>query len=109
MYYGQARSGNSDSNPSALAVQRPRSVIRPVTSRAGVTSKAGLAAGLPEGATRTVAMDPSSALPVTIVTSAALRSSIGISANPSETAQSIVEEGRATQNGTSLSCAASAL
>jgi len=34
------RSGKSDNRPSREAAQRPRSVMRPVTSRAGVTSKA---------------------------------------------------------------------
>ena len=42
------------------------------------------------------------------VTSAAPRSSIGISATPSETDQSIVLVGSATQNGTPLSRAANA-
>ena len=83
-------------------------MISPVTSRAGVTSNAGLAAGLSAGATRTVAIVPSAVRPVTSVTSAALRSSIGISAMPSDTVQSIVVDGSATQNGTSLSRAASA-
>src|SRR5258706_110200 len=41
------RSGNSAASPSPVAAQTPRSVISPVTSSAGVTSKAGLAAGLP--------------------------------------------------------------
>ncbi len=36
---GPACSGNSPSSPSRVAGQTPRSVIRPVTSRAGVTSK----------------------------------------------------------------------
>src|SRR5579859_5180890 len=40
------RSGKSASRPSREALATPRSVTRPVTSRAGVTSKAGLAAGL---------------------------------------------------------------
>ncbi len=34
------RSGNNSTNPAREAEQMPRSVIRPVTSRAGVTSKA---------------------------------------------------------------------
>ena len=38
-----------------------------------------------------------------VVTSVAGRSSIGISATPSRTVQSIVEDGSATQNGTPLS------
>ena len=44
------RSGNSALRPSGEAAATPRSVTRPVTSRAGVTSKAGLAAGVPSGA-----------------------------------------------------------
>jgi len=35
-----ARSGNNPTNPASLAVQMPHSVIKPVTSRAGVTSNA---------------------------------------------------------------------
>ena len=35
-----ARSGYRDNSPSSLAGHTPRSVIRPVTRRAGVTSKA---------------------------------------------------------------------
>ena len=92
-----------------MAEQRPRSVISPVTRRAGVTSKAGLAPGLAEGAMRTVAMLPSIARPVMVVTSVAARSSIGISFTPSATVQSMVDDGTATQKGTLLSCAASAL
>ena len=46
--------------------------------------------------------------PVISVTSAASRCSIGISATPSATVQSIVVDGIATQNGTLLSWAASA-
>jgi hypothetical protein len=34
-----ARSGNNERIPSSLAGQMPRSVINPVTRRAGVTSK----------------------------------------------------------------------
>lgn len=37
-------------SPASSAVQTPRSVIRPLTNRAGVTSKPGLAAGLPGAA-----------------------------------------------------------
>ena len=43
----------------------PRSVIRPVTRRAGVTSKAGLAAGVASGEMRTCAMSPDAVLPQT--------------------------------------------
>ena len=83
-------------------------MISPVTSRAGVTSKAGLAAALPLGVTRIVVIAPSIPRPVIVVTSLAARSSIGISRTPSATLQSIVGDGTATQNGTPLSCAASA-
>src|SRR6185437_7953830 len=96
---GYRRSGNSDCKPAALASHRPRSVIRPVTSRAGVTSNAGLAAGLSVGTTRTVATVPSAMRPVISVTSAGERCSIGISAIPSDTIQSMVLDGSATQNG----------
>ena len=40
-------SGNSDRRDARSARATPRSVMMPVTSRAGVTSKAGFAAGLP--------------------------------------------------------------
>src|SRR3954451_5726577 len=103
-----ARSGNKRARPSALASVRPRSVIRPVSNLAGVTSKAGLAAGLLVGTTRTVVTTPSMPRPVIVVTSEASRSSIGIAA-PSVTDQSMVLEGAATQNGTRLSRAARAL
>ena len=73
----------------------PRSVTMPVTRRAGVTSKAGLAAGLPGEAISTVTMAPPSLRPVICVTSRALRSSMGISATPSARFQSIVEAGSA--------------
>ena len=74
----------------------PRSVIRPATSRAGVTSKAGLAAGVSSGEIRTWVTEPSGARPCTNDTSSAERSSIGISASPSRTDQSIVGDGSAT-------------
>ena len=74
-----------------------------------MTSKAGFAASVAVGTIRTGTMVPSSARPVITVTSVAARSSIGISATPSRIVQSMVEEGTATQNGTPLSCAASAL
>src|SRR5205823_996099 len=63
-------SGNSESNPSVLAAHRPRSVIKPLTRRAGVTSNAGLAAGLSIGTTRTLVTEPSSVQPAIVVTSA---------------------------------------
>ena len=42
-----ARSGKAPAKAAREAAITPRSVIRPVTSRAGVTSKAGLPAGEP--------------------------------------------------------------
>ena len=77
----------------------------PPISLAGVISKAGLAAA--ERVIRTVSMRPSAVRPVMSVTSVALRFSMGMP-RPSATAQSIVVEGRPTQNGTPLSSAASA-
>ena len=47
------RSGNKALSPSGEASAMPRSVMSPVTRRAGVTSKAGLAAFVPSGATLT--------------------------------------------------------
>lgn len=41
---------NNPRNPSLLAAHTPRSVISAVSSLAGVTSKAGLVAGLPGAA-----------------------------------------------------------
>ena len=82
----------------------------PVTSRDGVTSNAGLAAGLPVGAVRTVAdfsveaaASHSGDLAGIPLLDLDLRQSVR------DIAQSIVEEGQATQNGTLLSCAANAL
>src|SRR5580698_1945908 len=63
-------------NPSALAAQVPRSVIKPVTRRAGVTSKPGLAAELPGAAISTVGIVPFWSLPVILGISEAARSSI---------------------------------
>jgi hypothetical protein len=59
----QAHSGKSAFSPSGEAFATPRSVMRPVTRRAGVTSKAGFAAGLPSGEIRTRAIFPSSPRP----------------------------------------------
>ena len=73
----------------------PRSVMSPVTSRAGVTSKAKFAAGLPAGVSRTATRRPSSVQPSIWVTSRASRRSIGIAA-PLSICQSIVGEGSAT-------------
>ena len=50
----------------------------PVINRAGVTSKAGLAARVPSGASRTRAGVPSASTPLICVTSSAARSSISI-------------------------------
>src|ERR1035438_6506254 len=90
-----ARSGNSLRRPASDASATPRSVMRPVTSRAGVTSKAGLAAALPSGVSATVATPPSGSLPAMWVTSRAGRFSIGISRTPSRTRQSIDGDGTA--------------
>ena len=46
-----ARSGNNSASPSGIALQTPRSVISPVTSLFGVTSKAGLPPSVPSGVT----------------------------------------------------------
>src|SRR6185437_14004081 len=81
--------------PSAVAAQVPRSVIKPVTSRAGVTSKPGLAAALPGAAMATVATLPSGNRPVIFKTSSWLRSSMGMS-RPLAKVQSMVELGSAT-------------
>ncbi len=47
----------------ADAAQTPRSVISPVTRRAGVTSKAGLRAGVVSGEICTSVVVPSASLP----------------------------------------------
>ena len=62
----------------------------PVTSLAGVTSKASLRAGLPGAAISTCKTFPSRVRPLITSTSSALRSSIGI-AMPSSSVQSMVE------------------
>jgi hypothetical protein len=74
----------------------PRSVIRAVTRRAGVTSNAGLAAAAPLGVRDTCTTRPSSVRPGIRVTSAAARSSMGTSAMPSRKVQSMVGPGSAT-------------
>ena len=56
----------------------PRSVMKPVTRRAGVTSKAGLPAAEPGAAISTVTMCPSARRPGIFRTSSAERSSIGM-------------------------------
>ena len=76
----------------------PRSVTMAEMSRAGVTSNAGFQAAAPGGATR---------VPESSVTSAGLRSSMGMSA-PSAVARSTVENGAATQKGTPCSRASTA-
>ncbi len=86
-------SGNNDRRPSRDAAQVPRSVTRPVTSRAGVTSKPGLAASLPGAPIPTVANPPRSSLPVTFNSSSGERCSIGMS-RPPPMLQSIVEPGK---------------
>ena len=47
--------GKVAASPSAVAAHAPRSVISPVTSRAGVTSNAGLPTGEPSGGTVPIA------------------------------------------------------
>ena len=89
-------SGNSFPSPAAVAAQTPRSVINPVTSRAGVTSKAGFAAALPSGSNEIVATVPFARRPDSCETSCALRSSMGISFNPSRSVQSMLGDGAAT-------------
>ena len=69
--------------------------MSPVISRAGVTSKASLRAGLPGAAISTWTTFPSLVRPLMISTSSALRSSIGMS-RPSAIPQSMVECGNAT-------------
>src|SRR5262245_56080339 len=54
-----ATSGNIARSPWGDASQTPRSVMSPLTSRAGVTSKAGLAAGVASGDILTCATLPS--------------------------------------------------
>ena len=76
-----------------MAAQVPRSVMKPVTRRAGVTSKPGLAPGLPGAAISTVARPPSGRRPVIFRTSSDERSSIGMS-RPDFSVQSMVEDGQ---------------
>src|SRR4029077_13403762 len=72
------RSGYSRCNPARLAEQTPRSMISPVTNRAGVTSKARFSAVLLSGTSLTVSIRPEELRPVMCVTSSGDRSSIGI-------------------------------
>ena len=88
------RSGYSLCNPARLAVQTPRSVISPVTNRAGVTSQARFSAVLASGTSLTVSIRPAELRPVMCVTSAGDRSSIGI-ADPASRDQSMVLAGSA--------------
>ena len=93
-----ARSGNSRASPSREAGATPRSVMMPVTRRAGVTSKPGLCAALPAGVTRTRAPSPAAVAPATVVTSsgdALLDRDVRRSPAPS-IVQSIEGEGAAT-------------
>jgi len=80
---------------SSDALQIPRSVIKPVTSLAGVTSKAKLAAGLALGGIKTFLIVPRSS-PWTYLISSGSRSSMGISFIQSLIFQSKVLDGRAT-------------
>src|SRR5262252_4396371 len=82
-------SGYSRCNPARLAGQLPRSVIRPVTSRAGVTSKARFRAALCSGTNLTLSIRPAALRPVMCVTSCGDRSSMGI-AEPAWIDQSMV-------------------
>ncbi len=88
-------SGKRLRKASGVAAQVPRSVMKPVTSRAGVTSKPGLAAPLPGAAISTTATEPSARRPCIFSTSSGERSSMGIS-RPSAMVQSMVELGSAT-------------
>ena len=73
----------------------PASVMKDVTSAAGVTSKAGFFAAVPDGATRTCVNAPCAVNPYTYHTSSSPRSSMGIAA-PSGVSRSKVERGAAT-------------
>ena len=88
----------------SLAAHSPRSGDQPAHQpRRRPRRTPDSAAGLPAAATRTVVITPSAVRQFTSVTSAASRISIRISATPLPTVQSIVDDGSATQNGTSLS------
>ncbi len=99
--------GNSPRNPSSVAAHTPRSVINPVTRRAGVTSKPGFAAGLPGAAISTVgetAIRKAAGHLQELVGGAFLDGDVP----PEPSVQSMVDDGSATWNGTPLSFAASA-
>ena len=66
-----ARSGNNPFSPASVAAQTPRSVMRPVTKRAGVTSKAKLRAGRAVGRELNSIGAPSAPRPLIWVTSRA--------------------------------------
>src|ERR1700730_18048711 len=89
------RPGNALARASRLAAITPRSEIRPVTSREGVTSKGELVAPVTEGASWTVAMRPLAPRPAIWVTASADRVSIGTSAMPSKIEKSMDDEGAA--------------
>src|SRR5580698_1653137 len=89
------RLGSRLASPDRVAAQTPRSVINPVTSRAGVTSNAILRAALDFGTTLTRSRLPEALSPVTCVSSSGDRSSIGMSP-PSTMPQSMVLNGSAT-------------
>jgi len=69
--------------------------MKPVTSRAGVTSNPGLAAPEPGAAISTTVTEPSGSRPAIFSTSSGERSSMGMS-RPSAMVQSMVELGSAT-------------
>src|ERR1700722_8584283 len=94
-HMGKPYLGKRLRKPSGVAAQVPRSVIRPVTSRAGVTSKPGLAAPEPGAAISTTVTEPSGSRPDIFSTSSWLRSSIGMS-RPDSRVQSMVALGSAT-------------
>jgi len=87
--------GNIAASHSSDARVTPRSVTSPVTSRAGVTSNAGLAARAPCGAIATFCVCPYSSRPAICSTSSASRYSMGMD-SPDAVAQSIVGDGTAT-------------
>ena len=58
--------------PATVAGTMPRSVMMPVMSSAGVTSNAGLSAGVRSGATRTLASIPAASTPSTVREATAL-------------------------------------
>src|SRR5215470_13937071 len=86
MGHGLAAPSPGKSVASAAGSQTPRSVMMPVSKRAGVTSNAGFATAVPEGA---IASPPEGSS-----TSSAPRSSIGMP-SPSTSVQSMVAEGTA--------------